>query len=58
MNPKPFGSARNPKNPDPPPSKSHDMWIALGSILAVVVMILIVLTFVGAGTTDGALFNP
>lgn len=57
MNPNPFGPARNLENPDQYPEESHDMWLALGIILAVVLTILIVLTWVGSGSADAALLD-
>lgn len=56
MNFKPLGPVQNLENPNRS-SGSHDVWVALGTILAVVLMILIILTLVGAGGADAALLD-
>lgn len=57
MNSKHLSDSRNLKHPDQSPKQSHEMWAALGTILAVLVIVLILLTFVGVGGAEGAVFT-
>ncbi len=57
MHLKPFTPPQHMDERDEHSAESHDMWIALGSILALVLAMVIVLTLVGAGGADAALLD-
>lgn len=57
MNLKPFRPTQNLDNRDQHSEATHQMWIALVSILAMVLAIVVVLTLIGAGGADAALLD-
>lgn len=57
MNLKPFPPPQQMDDRDEHSAESHAMWIALGSVLAVVLAMVIILTLVGGGSADAALLG-
>lgn len=52
MLPNHYGHSENLKNPEEPPQRARDTWIALAMIVAFVVVVIVVLTVLGAGGTS------
>lgn len=57
MNLKPFTPRQPMDDRDEHWAESHQMWIAVGSILAVILATVIILTLVGASGADAALLD-